>query len=96
MGASWHLSHIEVINIKTNQHWLFPCCKWLSTSQGDGQIERDLIPGSSLTALAPEHAYVVTVFTSNISGAGKTQRWLMPAVIATLSMLTAQQHITSM
>jgi len=41
-GAAWHLADIEVENTSTGQKFVFPCGKWLSKSEGDKQICREL------------------------------------------------------
>jgi hypothetical protein len=42
MGAAWHLDRVEMHF--GNDKLIFPCEQWLSSSDGDGQICRDLIP----------------------------------------------------
>jgi PLAT/LH2 domain len=41
-GAAWHLAHIEVEDITTGQKFMFPCNRWLSKSEEDKQICREL------------------------------------------------------
>ena len=42
-GAAWHLASIRVTNEKTKASWNFQCDNWLSKSDGDKQINRELI-----------------------------------------------------
>lgn len=42
-GAAWHLDYIEVQEVKTLRKWKFNCNKWLSLSEDDKQISRDLV-----------------------------------------------------
>ena len=41
-GAAWHLDHIEVRDASTGHTYMFPCGKWLSKSDDDKQICREL------------------------------------------------------
>ncbi len=45
---------------------MFPCKKWLSKAEGDGQIERELLRAADLP---PETAYTITTLTSDIKNA---------------------------
>ncbi|KAG2432966.1 hypothetical protein HXX76_008694 [Chlamydomonas incerta] len=67
LGPAWHLNRVEVTNLKTGEHRIFPANKWFSKTEDDYQIERDLFPGD-----APDLnvEYEVVVITSNIPGAG--------------------------
>ncbi|CAE1278375.1 unnamed protein product [Acanthosepion pharaonis] len=83
-GAAWFLNHVEVINSKTKDSYLFPCQRWLSTKDDDGQISRELVPlnkrnldksGSIREEAALETKAAVTTFyikviTGNVWGAG--------------------------
>ena len=42
LGASWHLSHIEVEDCASGQRYMFSCNRWLSRSEDDKQICREL------------------------------------------------------
>ncbi|KAK3253157.1 hypothetical protein CYMTET_37584 [Cymbomonas tetramitiformis] len=50
--AGWHLSHVEVTSMTTNQTWLFPCQKWMDKKKEDKMIQRMLTVGQ-LSAAAP-------------------------------------------
>ncbi|KAG1662011.1 hypothetical protein FOA52_009500 [Chlamydomonas sp. UWO 241] len=73
-GGSWHLSHVEVTNRESGVRTIFPCNNWLSKTDGDGQIERVLVPGVAPVAVPKSGAgqieYLFEVSTSDISGAG--------------------------
>ena len=42
IGAAWHLQHIEVEDSKSGTKFMFPCNRWLSKSDEDKQICREL------------------------------------------------------
>ena len=42
IGSSWFLDRVEVSS--KNNISVFPCQRWLSTKEDDGQIERTLVP----------------------------------------------------
>lgn len=42
LGSSWHLSEINIEDLKTNQKFQFPCNRWLSKSEDDKQLVREL------------------------------------------------------
>lgn len=46
-GAAWHLDYIEVEDQGTRKVFRFPCDKWLSKSDGDKQILRELTCGTA-------------------------------------------------
>jgi len=41
-GAAWHLAEIEVEDTSSGQKYVFPCGRWLSKSEDDKQICREL------------------------------------------------------
>ena len=41
-GSAWFLDRVEVSS--KNKVSVFPCQRWLSTKEDDGQIERTLVP----------------------------------------------------
>ncbi|XP_071954737.1 lipoxygenase homology domain-containing protein 1-like [Antedon mediterranea] len=43
-GASWFLDRVEVEDKRHNARYYFPCQRWLSTNDDDGQISRELVP----------------------------------------------------
>nr|CAB3263471.1 lipoxygenase homology domain-containing protein 1-like [Phallusia mammillata] len=47
IGAAWFLDRVEVK--VQGQAWVFPCQRWLSTKEDDGQIERTLVPVDQAT-----------------------------------------------
>lgn len=44
---SWHLDCLEVHELQSGQVWYFKCGEWLSSSKGDGTIQRVLKVGTS-------------------------------------------------
>lgn len=44
LGAAWHLDHIVVKNTTSGATTTFPCKMWLSKSDGDKQLRRELLP----------------------------------------------------
>ncbi|WAR01120.1 LOXH1-like protein, partial [Mya arenaria] len=44
MGSAWFLDRVEVDDPKMNKTYFFPCQRWLSTKEDDGQISRELVP----------------------------------------------------
>ena len=42
MGAAWHLTSVEVEDLDKKKSYTFICDKWLSKSDGDKQIVREL------------------------------------------------------
>ncbi len=44
MGAAWHLEKIAVKNTASGVSTEFPCNMWLSKSDGDKQLRRELTP----------------------------------------------------
>ena len=41
-GASWHLASVDIVDENTGVKYTFPCDKWLSKSNGDKLILREL------------------------------------------------------
>ena len=41
-GAAWHLTHVEVEDSAAKQKYMFPCNRWLSKSDDDKLICREL------------------------------------------------------
>ena len=42
LGAAWHCQHVEVEDVNARQRYMFPCNRWLSKSDDDKQICREL------------------------------------------------------
>ncbi|XP_063957148.1 lipoxygenase homology domain-containing protein 1-like [Lytechinus pictus] len=69
--AGWKLEKVEIDAPSLGKRWCFPCGRWLDKSSDDGQIERELLPVESRMEEYEKHVpYEVTVFTSDVSGAG--------------------------
>ena len=41
-GNSWYLDKVVVVYENMGQQWLFPCRRWFSRDEDDGQIVREL------------------------------------------------------
>ena len=39
---SWYLEEVEVVEVTTNETYVFPCKNWLSLYVGDGKVKRQL------------------------------------------------------
>ena len=39
-GADWYLDQVEVLDVETEEVYMFLCERWLSTKKEDKQIER--------------------------------------------------------
>ncbi|CAF3251609.1 unnamed protein product [Rotaria sp. Silwood2] len=71
LSTSWHLDQIEMDNLKTNQEYIFHCGRWLSKTEDDKQIIRELpAEGSKISRPLPIVKYIVDVYTGNKTGAG--------------------------
>ena len=53
-GAAWHLAYIEVEDLGTRKVYTFHCNKWLSKSEDDKQILRELTCGTSAKGSSPD------------------------------------------
>ncbi|CAF0968400.1 unnamed protein product [Rotaria sp. Silwood1] len=71
LSTSWHLDRIEMDNLKTNQEYIFHCGRWLSKTEDDKQVIRELpAEGSEISKRLPIVKYIVDVYTGNKIGAG--------------------------
>ncbi|XP_076450682.1 LOW QUALITY PROTEIN: lipoxygenase homology domain-containing protein 1-like [Babylonia areolata] len=71
VGAGWYLERVVVTDLHNSQwKYFFPCGQWLSKSEGDGAICRDLIGSRDPLATRKASKYKVSVFTGNKKGAG--------------------------
>ncbi|KAK7479806.1 hypothetical protein BaRGS_00028986, partial [Batillaria attramentaria] len=69
-GAAWHLDNVVIDCPSLGKTWVFPCNRWLSEKDDDGQIERELYPQElETTEYRPCIPYEITTYTSDISGA---------------------------
>ena len=51
--------------------WVFPCNRWLSKREDDGQTSRDLYTSKdNVVAYVPKVPYEVVVVTGDVRGAG--------------------------
>ena len=56
LGPAWHLERVEITNRGTGKRFMFPCNRWLSKSEDDFQIERDLFEAGTVVSLEAEHS----------------------------------------
>ncbi|CAF4587849.1 unnamed protein product [Rotaria sp. Silwood1] len=69
--APWHLDRIEMENLKINKRYTFHCGRWLSKSDDDKQIIRELpAEGPGISRPLPIVKYTVDVYTGNKTSAG--------------------------
>ncbi|XP_074659812.1 lipoxygenase homology domain-containing protein 1-like [Tubulanus polymorphus] len=71
-GAAWHLNYIEVVDLRTDKKYMFPCDRWLSKSDDDKQTIRELTCVTKPTD-SPKRAkmsYEISISTSDKRDAG--------------------------
>lgn len=70
-SAGWHLDRIEAENLQTKDKYLFKCNRWLSTSEDDREVIRELAAeGPGIKRPLELKKYEAEVHTGNVSGAG--------------------------
>jgi len=81
LGAAWHLDRVEVTDNLQGTKWVFPSHQWFDKSEGDGLVERELMPLvdaithlAAVEAIEKKQPYEVVFLTSNVSGAGTDAR----------------------
>lgn len=62
----WYVEYIEVLDKSQNRLYKFPCHKWFAKDEGDGKIERTLLPETDLN----KNAYFLTIKTGSMQDAG--------------------------
>uniref|UniRef100_W5L5M4 Lipoxygenase homology PLAT domains 1 n=1 Tax=Astyanax mexicanus TaxID=7994 RepID=W5L5M4_ASTMX len=90
VNGGWHLDRVEIRRLlrkgKGSETCIFPCDRWLATSEDDGETIRELVPSDIIIEKlsrdgtlkvietevddALEHTYSVTVSTGDMYGAG--------------------------
>jgi hypothetical protein len=71
IGSSWFLERIEVKDLESTSTYMFPCLKWLSSTEGDKQLTRELVcVQDDVKAYLDD--YRVSVTTSPAHGSGTT------------------------
>ncbi|CAF4868842.1 unnamed protein product, partial [Rotaria sp. Silwood1] len=71
LSISWHLDRIQMEALKTDQEYIFHCRKWLSKTEDDKQMIRELpAEGLDISRSLPIVKYIVDVYTENKIGAG--------------------------
>ncbi|CAM2710921.1 unnamed protein product [Rotaria socialis] len=69
--APWHLDRIEMENLKTKKRYIFTCGRWLSKTDEDKQIIRELpAEGPGISKPLPVVKYTVDVYTADKRNAG--------------------------
>ena len=43
LKSAWHLDRVEINDKLADENYVFPCNRWLATSEDDGQISRELV-----------------------------------------------------
>ncbi|XP_064633987.1 lipoxygenase homology domain-containing protein 1-like isoform X3 [Lineus longissimus] len=67
----WYVERVVITDLKHPKwKYFFPCGQWLSRTEGDGSICRDLLGSQDPLAQRKASQYRVTVFTGNVRGAG--------------------------
>ncbi|NXH38465.1 LOXH1 protein, partial [Dicaeum eximium] len=70
-STGWFLEWVEIDAPSLGQCLKFPCGRWLDKSEDDGAIERIIFPAELQTVeYIPFVPYEITVYTSDIFGAG--------------------------
>ncbi|KAM6328427.1 LOW QUALITY PROTEIN: lipoxygenase homology domain-containing protein 1 [Alca torda] len=70
-STGWFLEWVEIDAPSLGQCLKFPCGRWLDKSEDDGAIERIIFPAKlQTTEYIPFVPYEITVYTSDIFGAG--------------------------
>uniref|UniRef100_A0A8C0FBY8 Lipoxygenase homology domains 1 n=1 Tax=Bubo bubo TaxID=30461 RepID=A0A8C0FBY8_BUBBB len=70
-STGWFLEWVEIDAPSLGQCLKFPCGRWLDKSEDDGAIERIIFPAElQTTEYIPFVPYEITVYTSDIFGAG--------------------------
>ncbi|KAL3842214.1 hypothetical protein ACJMK2_020253, partial [Sinanodonta woodiana] len=82
IGAAWHLNYIEVEDLGTKKTYHFPCNRWLSKSDDDKQILRELTCGSNIksssTTPRDKSTYEIEVKTTDKKEGGTIHNgWLI-------------------
>ncbi|KAG2450199.1 hypothetical protein HYH02_000301 [Chlamydomonas schloesseri] len=69
LGAAWHLNEVEILDTARNRITVFPCGAWLDPSDM-ASLTQTLLPRGVDGALGNLLVYEVTMYTSDIRGAG--------------------------
>ncbi|KAI5096357.1 lipoxygenase-like domain-containing protein 1, partial [Silurus meridionalis] len=43
-SAGWYLDRVEIVDMKEETMYFFPCQRWLAVDEDDGQLARELVP----------------------------------------------------
>ncbi|TGZ66198.1 hypothetical protein CRM22_005460 [Opisthorchis felineus] len=71
-SSSWHLDKISLSSLNNNEEeYIFPCNRWLSRTEDDGSVTRELpATGDRVVSSPPVHKYRVNLFTRTRAGLG--------------------------
>lgn len=64
-SPNWHLTEARLSEAVSGKAWVFPCGQWFDADDGDRQIVRELFASPADSCI-----YTVTVYTSDLEGAG--------------------------
>uniref|UniRef100_H2ZAW7 PLAT domain-containing protein n=1 Tax=Ciona savignyi TaxID=51511 RepID=H2ZAW7_CIOSA len=69
--TGWYLEYVEVDAASLGMKWRFPCGRWIAKDKDDGKLEKELhLATDETVGYAAKVPYEITVYTSEISGAG--------------------------
>ncbi|KAL2100046.1 hypothetical protein ACEWY4_004440 [Coilia grayii] len=70
-NKGWFVDRVVVADMaKPHQRLYFSCNAWLSTTEGDGMLFKDLLGSFSPMDVPKTNKYMVTVYTPDIKGSG--------------------------
>uniref|UniRef100_H2ZAW5 PLAT domain-containing protein n=1 Tax=Ciona savignyi TaxID=51511 RepID=H2ZAW5_CIOSA len=71
LSPGWYLEYVEVDAASLGMKWRFPCGRWIAKDKDDGKLEKELhLATDETVGYAAKVPYEITVYTSEISGAG--------------------------
>lgn len=86
LKSSWHLEYVKIEDTETQQTYMFPCDKWLSSKKDDRQVVRELVCENDSSNVSRRGSltpggnvpYEIEVTTSDKQNAGTTQNaWII-------------------
>ena len=82
-GSAWHLAEVRVLCVQTGQEVCFAYGDWLSKTDAPYQTQVELVPLAAGSHAGPGLCrYGITVYTSDIRGAGENCRRASPTSVA--------------
>lgn len=58
MGADWYLDQVEVLDMETEEVYMFLCERWLSTKKEDKRVERTFYVKVGFTVVATGRGFI--------------------------------------